>query len=200
MFLLCTASQFACMAYLCTCGSWCWGSTDGRSCRTGIPRTAVPCSGHGKMYRPWPCRRSGTGCHRLTSTGRSEIRSERHETAAGRNYISCHPYRLMWPLQGPLQICRFFFLYFRASKCAQAYADSLCGRCRSNRGDIWVRKDPKAKERCWQGRTCRTEAPPHCRRHMMDGTLWKNEVKKTELQGVIEADMFQTGSRMFEPR
>lgn len=77
------------------------------------------------------------------------------------------------------------------SECANAYADSLCGRCRSNRGDIWVRKDPKANERCWQDRKCRTAAPPHCKCHMTDGTLWKNDAKKTEFQQVIDADMLQ---------
>lgn len=78
------------------------------------------------------------------------------------------------------------------SECGKAYADSLRGRCRSNRGDIWVRKDPKAKERCWRDRKCRTEAPAHCRHHMTGGTLWKNDVKKTEFPQVSDADMFQT--------
>lgn len=80
-----TAALAAAAAYLCRCGSWCWGSTDARSCHTGTPRTAELWSGHGKTYRPRQCHRSGTGCRRLTSTGRSGRRSEQSHIASGGN-------------------------------------------------------------------------------------------------------------------
>lgn len=188
------AAAAAAAAYLCRCGSWCWGSTDGRSCRTGTPRTAELWSGHGKTYRPRQCHRSGTGCHRLTSTGRSGRRSEQSHTASGGNYISRQPYWLMWPLQSTLQIYTPLF-WFEGEwiGISVSYPDILGGRCRSNQGDIWGHRDLKAKERRWQGRRCRTAVQPHCRCHMRDGTLWSNQNKKQNFNKVTT----QTCSRMF---
>lgn len=56
--------------YLCRPWWWCWGSTDERRCRTGIPQRAAPWRGHGTTCTPLPCCRSDTGCRRLAGTER----------------------------------------------------------------------------------------------------------------------------------